>query len=122
MKMDGILIAVIIDGLTRRKDGSVGIKLETQEITGAKAGELFSLAGKNAFAYLSAVMPDENETKVIDSLDPEIKGKTPSKRLYDVLFVYWNQNKGRADIPDVFDYYYKQRIESFIDSIKENLI
>jgi hypothetical protein len=122
MKLDGVLIPVVIDGLTRRKDGSVGIKLETQEISSQKAGELFSLAGKHAFAYLSAVQPDENEKKVIDSLDPEIKGKTPSKRLHDVLFVYWNQNKGSATVPEVFDYFYKQKMESFIEMVKSELI
>jgi len=122
MKLDGVLIPVIIDGLMRRKDGSLGIKLETQELSGKQAGELFSLAGKTAFAYLSAVEPDANETKVIDSLDPEIKGKTPSKRLHDVLFVWWSQNKGSANVPDVFDYFYKQKIESFIEIIKAELI
>lgn len=122
MKLDGILFPAVVEGLRRRKDSTIGINLETFEMTGQKIGELFNLAGKHAFVYVSAVEPDTNEQKVIDSLDPEIKGKTPSKRLHDVLFVYWNQNKGNPNIPDVFDYFYKQKIESFIEIIKAELI
>ena len=121
MKLDGILIPVIIDGMMRRKDGSLSIKLETREISGPKAGELHTLAGLEAFCYLSAVSPDLNEQKIIDSLDVEIESKTPSKRLRDVLWVYWNQNKGNANMPDLFDYFYKQKMESFINGVKAEL-
>lgn len=121
MKLNGILIPVIIDGLVRRKDGSLSVRLETQEIGANQAGELHALAGKLAFAYLSGVEPDANEQKIIDSLDPELKAKSQGQRLRSVLFVWWQANKDKPNVPDVFDYFYKQKMETFIEMIKSEL-
>lgn len=122
MITDGTLLPVIVDGLQRRKDGSVGIKLETQEVTPQQAAGLFELAGKIAFCYLSPRDIDANAKKIIDSLDPELKGKTPGQRLRSVLYVYWEHNKEQdPTISKTFEDFYKQRMESIINAIKAEL-
>lgn len=121
--IEGTLLPVIVDGLQRRKDGSVGIKLETQEVTPQQAAGLFELAGKVAFCYLSPREVDANAKKIIDSLDPELKGKTPGQRLRGAIYVYWEQNKeSNPTIPKVFEDFYKQKMEVFISGVKQELV
>ena len=120
--LEGVLLPVIVDGLATRKDGSVSIKLETQELAPTQAAGLFDLRGKVAYCYLSVRDVDANAKKIIDSLDPELKGKTPGQRLRGVLYRYWEQNKGtNPSINQTFEDFYKSRMESFIEGIKQEL-
>jgi len=49
-------------------------------------------------------------------------GKSPSERLYNVLFVFWNQNsKLKQDYP-VFGEYYRAQMEKIINQFKSKLI
>lgn len=121
--LDGTLLPVIVDGLARRKDGSVGIKLETSEVTPQQAAGLFELAGKVAFCYLSPREVDANAKKIIDSLDPELKGKTPGQRLRSVIYVYWEQNKeSDPTIAKDFESFYKAKMETLIEGFKAELV
>ncbi len=115
--IDGVLLPVIVDGLTTRKDGSVTIKLETQELKPTQAAELFQLRGKYGFAYLSGREVEANTKKLIDGLDPELKGKTPGQRLRNALYVYWQQSGGEGDFED----FYKKKMEGLITLIKQEL-
>ncbi len=115
--IEGVLLPVIIEGLTTRKDGSVSVKLETQELKPNQAAELFQLRGKYGFAYLSGRDVEANTKKIIDSLDPELKGKTPGQRLRNTLFVYWEQSGKEGDFED----FYKKKMEGIISLIKQEL-
>ena len=49
-------------------------------------------------------------------------GESPSKRLYNVLFVFWNQNvKLKQDFP-VFGDYYRAQMERIISQFKSKLL
>jgi len=52
-------------------------------------------------------------------MEPEMVGKSPSLRLRNVLFVAHGQNN--EGYPD-FDSFYKAKLESFINIVKNNLI
>lgn len=116
--MQGILIPAQIGGIRSLKDGSLSVTLETPEINPAKAGELFQLRNKIAYVYISERQIEDNEKKVIDSLDPELKGKTPGQRLRAVLFRLWQQES--EGYPDS-ESHYRAKMEQIINTYKSNL-
>lgn len=118
MALEGTLIPVIIGGIRSLKDGSVSMTLETQELSSGKAGELFSLRNKIAYCYISARQVETSEMKMVDSLEPELKGKTPSQRLRAVMYLNWKQdNEGYPDSES----YYRSKLENIIETYKSNL-
>jgi hypothetical protein len=100
-------------------DGSIAVQLVTPEISGSKAGELFDLRKKIAYCYISPRTIESNEIKMVNALDPELKGKTPGQRLRAVLFRAWEQSpEGYKDSES----YYMAKMESFINGVKAELV
>jgi len=97
------LITAEIGTIRSLVDGSVSIMLTTPELSQGKAGEIFGLRKKVAYVYISANQVSTNEKKIVDGLEPEITGKTPSKRLHDVLYRCWQQ--APEGYPDSQSYY-----------------
>lgn len=117
--MTGTLLPVVIGSIRSLKDGSVSVTMETQELSPVKAGELFGLRNKIAYVYVSERQIEDNEKKVVDSLDPELKGKTPGQRLRAVLYRRWEQdNEGYKDS----DSYYRAKMELIIEHNKSELL
>lgn len=117
--MQGTLLPVVIGSIRSLKDGSVSVTMETQELSPGKAGELFGLRNKIAYVYVSERQIEDNEKKVIDSLDPELKGKTPGQRLRAVLYLRWQQdNEGYKDSES----YYRAKMEQIIEHHKSELV
>ena len=117
--MNGLMIPAIVNSIRSLRDGSVSVNIETQEMTPAKAGELFSFRGKVILAYLSPKETiTQKELDQIDAIDPEFEGKTQSQRIRAVLFKLFQQNpEGYKD----FDQYYKVKTEKYIDHLKSKI-
>lgn len=118
--MDGLLLPVIVTQIRSKVDGSISVAIETQELSPSKAGELFSLRGKVAMMYLSPKdVVTQKEMDQVNSINTDMPaGKTPSKRMYNVLFILWKQdNEGYKD----FNLYYISKMEKYINSLKENI-
>lgn len=116
--MNGILLPVVVGYIRTLKDGSISISIETQELPASKVGEIFGLRNKICYVYFSERQIEDNEKKVIDSLDPELKGKTPGQRLRGVLYRKWEQdNEGYKDS----ETYYKAKMETIISHYKTEL-
>ncbi len=116
--MEGLLIPVIVESIKSLKDGSVSVNIATQELSPGKAAELFSLRNMVCFAYFSAKQIESNEKKIIDSLDVELKGKTPGQRLRNVMYLKWkNDNEGYPDAQA----YYVGKMEAIIEHYKADL-
>jgi len=116
--MTGTLICCEVGKVGSLADGSVSITLVTPEISGGKVGELFDLRKKVAYVYISARQIESNEKAMVDSLDPELKGKTPGQRLRNTLFVAWEQSpEGYKDSES----YYRAKMESIINGVKAEL-
>lgn len=117
--MEGILIPAEIGGIRTLKDGTVSLNLETREISPDKAGAIFSLRNKAAYCYISAKQVSKSEAGLIDGLEPEFQGKSPSKRLHGVMWLNWKQsNEGYED----FNLYYLKKMEAIIETYKSNLV
>lgn len=116
--MEGLLIPVIVEGIKSLKDGSISVSIGTQELSPGKAAELFALRNMVCFAYFSAKQIDSNERKMIDSLDVELKGKTPGQRLRAVMYLKWkNDDEGFKDAQS----YYLAKMEAIIEHYKADL-
>ena len=111
---------VIISSIRSLKDGSVSVCVETQELSPSKAGELFSLRKKVALLYLSPKeVVTQKEMDQINAMNADLPGgKTPSKRMHNVLFILWKQDsEGYKD----FNLYYLNKMEKFIEELKNNI-
>jgi len=117
--MDGILVACEVGRIASLVDGSLSVTITTPELSPAKVGEIYGLRKKVCYVYFSEKQIDSNERKVIDSLDPELKGKTPGQRLRGVLYRMWEQNnEGYKDSNS----HYIAKMELIIETYKTNLL
>jgi hypothetical protein len=116
--MNGILVPVQVENISTRKDKTVKLVLGTQELSPAKAGELFNLLNTVGMAYLCPKGINQNEIDQVDRLDPEFEGKTQSQRIRSVLFKLFQQDsEGFKD----FDNYYKGKTEKVIEHFKAKI-
>lgn len=113
-----IILESNIESIASRVDGTVTVKLSTQELQPQKAGELFSLRGK----YCKVLISDSNittlEAEAVDSTSivGGVKKKRESQRLRDVLFLLNLQNENID-----FDVFYKNEMEKIISHYKSKL-
>lgn len=116
--MKGILIAATVEGIRSRKDKTVALTVGTQELTPERAGEIFNLNGKLITAYFSSKEIGTEDQEVIDSIEPELPGKSPSQRLRSVLYIMWKQdNQGFTDK----NLHYLHHMEKVIEHYKSKL-
>jgi len=115
----GILIAAYVEGIRSRKDKTVALTIGTNELTPEKAGDLFSLNGKLITAYLSVNDIGMEDMEIVDSIEPDLPGKTPSQRLRNVLYVMWEQNsEGYTDHNLHYLYYMDKMINHYKSKLK----
>jgi len=115
----GILFAATVEGLRSRKDKTVAITLGTQELSPEKAGAIFNTNSKLVSCYLSIKETiNDEEQELIDSIEVEKPGKTPSQRMRGVLYRLWEHApEGYKD----FNLFYLHYMEKMIDHVKSKL-
>lgn len=117
-KPKGILIPVQIENVTTRRDHTIKITLGTQELEPEKAGLIFGLQNKLAAAYFSEKGISQEDIDIVDSIDPDLPGKSQSQRLRGVLFKLFQQNKeGFVN----FDSYYHHHTDRIIEHFKSKI-
>ncbi len=115
-----IILESTVESIASRVDGTVTIKISTQELDSSKAGELFQLRGK----FCKILLSDNNITKIeeelVDStqLTTGKKNKTPSQRLRGVLYRINEQNGGDEK---TFETFYNSEVNKIIDHYKSKL-
>lgn len=111
-----------VEKLETRKDKTIKLTLGTQELNPKDSSTLFGFVNKFCKVLLKPEDEEITEADISGLSAPDMlsksQGKSSSKRLRDVLFVLWNQdNKGWEDFND----FYQNRIELFIEQIKDKL-
>ena len=104
----------IISGASTKKDGSLGIRISTPELTEEEMATIFKLTGISCDVFIK---PRDDELEEIVVVDKDLEQKTSSQRLRAVLFVLWKQEEGLGD----FSVFYKDRMEKLITAIKNKL-
>ncbi len=106
-----------LTGFSSRSDGSASVRFSTQELS----AEDFSTLKKylNEFGYLLFKESVIHDNEIPNEEPVEDFAKTPSQRLYNVLFVYFLEikNGDKADFPK----FYAGQIEKYIEHIKSKL-
>jgi len=109
----------VIDGVQKKKDGTLSIKLGTQELKAKETALIFDMGNK----YIHTVF-SEVDVNPDDIIIPEIKtefrsDKSPSQRLRNSLYVFWKNNTSKQK---TFEEFYKQQMEKFIETVKDKII
>ena len=109
--------ASTIEKISTRADNTISIHLSTQELTPEQATALFALKGQLGWCLFSPA--PLNTSDIPTEAPPEFKGeKSPSKRLRDCLYVWWEKNTSRAK---PFDEVWKEFCNKKCEEIKETL-
>jgi len=113
-----IQFSSIIDGVTKKKDGTLSIKLGTQELDPQDTARIFELGNMQIWSVFSDVEITEDDLDIPEALSEFRTDKTPSQRLRNTLWIYWEKHKKGVVEWDTF---YKNQMEKIIEYIKEKL-
>lgn len=108
-----------IDKISSRKDRTLSVLLNTQEMSPEETAQLFDFQGLQIWVAFAETAMTHNDIEVPDALISHDETKSPSERLRSVIYVYWKQNENRINKP--FDTYYREIMEKYIDSVKAKL-
>lgn len=101
-----------------RVDGSVGFSGCTPELSSTEKCALFDLQNLNTRILIEPV--DFSTDWKIEVKKP-LEEKTPSQRMRAVLFCWHRQLVKAGKLDKVFDLFYVEQMERFIEEIKSNL-
>jgi len=109
----GVEFDGVLEGLSTRSDGSLGIRVSTGEFTAEDKLAMFSL--QNIACKVSFV-PIESE-QAPKEIKSELSRKTDSQRLRAVLFILWKQ----AGEFGSFESQYSNEMSKIIEAYKKKL-
>jgi len=112
-----IILPANLETLSTLKDGTIKITLETNEITPADFGVLYSYRNKYGFFAFKPELFDEKQKQILCNLKVTDfdNVKSPSKRMRDVLFRLWEQDNEGFNDPNL---YYINKTEKIIEHLK----
>jgi hypothetical protein len=115
--MKTIQFSAQIDEIKSRKDRTLLLKLNTQELQPEDTAQLFDLQNLQIWVALAETTVTRDDLNIPEVL-VEKGEKPPSQRLRAVLYVYWEKRKATLG---TFDSFYRQKVEDFIQLIKEKI-
>lgn len=112
-----ILIPALLDTISTLKDGTIKLVYETQELKPDKVGELFGYRSQVGYLVFKPETFTNEEIELIENLKAsDYEGnKSPSKRMRDILFRLWEQDKSGYDD---FNLYYQYRMNNLCEMLK----
>jgi len=112
-----IILEAQIDSIASKVDGTVSIKIGTQELDKNSAGDLFGLRGKHCKVLISDSNITQIEAELVDNtqLVSGKKHKSESQRLRGVFFLLAQQK----DVE--FEQFYKEQMNILIEHFKAKL-
>jgi len=115
----GIISNGIVKGFRTLSDGTVKITIDLQEMPSDKIGELVGYNNQFVKFYLTTENISNESILEIDNEQVENEGKSPSKRMYNILYRLWEKDKqGYED----FQLFYRFKMNAFNESLKNKLV
>ena len=109
----------IIDGVSKKKDGTLSIKLGTQELGPEETATIFEMGNKQIWTAFAECPLKESDLTIPDFV-PEFTGqKSYSERLHAVLFIAWEQQVDKK--AKTSRQFYEDYMEKVIESVKAKL-
>ena len=112
--MKAINTKAIVTSISSHKDGSLGLRMVTPELTSEEKVAVMEIQGKNLEILINPLddLPEETIT-----VKKDIESKSQGQRIRAVIFLLWSQ-EGE---PGLFEEYYHQTTEKYIEFLKEKL-
>jgi len=115
-----LVIPAILSTFRSLKDKSISLTFETNEPTAEQMQGIGLNVQKFGYLVFSGTKLTDEQLNAIDKAKNDLydSSKTPSKRLRNVLYVWFEQNnKGFATFED----YYLHHMEKIINNVKDKL-
>lgn len=121
--IDFILLEAQLDNIATRADGTLKVTLGTQELPPEMSAKLFALHRQHAHVLISPHGIGKDQIDIVKDMavvtpKPTVRGKSPSQRMRNVFFVYWEQNGSKGD----FDDFYEEEMDKVINHYKSKLL
>lgn len=116
--MKKILFNSIIDGVTKKKDGTLSIKLGTQELDAQDTAQIFEFGNQQIYTVFAETGVKFEDLEIPEVVPEFSTDKSPSQRLRNIIYVYWDT---KTDKSKDFDTFYKVYVEKIIENIKDKL-
>ena len=113
-----IQFQAILDGVSKKKDSTLSLRIGTQELPAEDTAKIFELGNREVWVCMADVPVKEDDLEIPEVLSEFKRDKSPSQRLRDVLWVFWDKSK--KDYVD-WDTYYRNTIEKIVENIKDKL-
>ncbi len=98
------------------KDGGVSLGFSTQELS--DTDKVLVAKFFNEFGFVLFKTNEEFQPHEIPKEDADMFGKTPSRRMRSVLYLFWQQ---KPDPKPDFDQFYRAEMERLIEHYKSKL-
>ena len=85
-----IQFSASIDEAKRNKDRTLRLKLDTQELSPEDSAKIFELQDLQIWVAMAEIPLKTDDVKIVEK-ESEGDKKTPSKRLYGRMYVYWKE-------------------------------
>jgi hypothetical protein len=115
-----IKLPAIFSGIRSRKDKTLSLTFDTQELAGQDAARLMDLQQSYCALLIAPQASDLERAEVPEYRMPEGSTKTPGQRLRAVLYIYHEQQGGEA-VLGPFNSWYERVIERYINLWKAKL-
>jgi len=112
-----ILLPIQLNPISRRKDKSVKLSVETRELTPQETLTLMSLEGEEGWMLLST-NKDEIKEEDVPEVNAELNQKSQAERIRAVLYKLYLQDTKEQKFLGTFETYYKEKTEKFIEFLK----
>lgn len=109
----------IVDGLRTLKDNTVKLSLALLEQSPEQASKLFGMNNQHVKVYITTENISQDAADMLDEWEVEAEGKSPSKRMRNVLYRLWEQDKQGYEDPEL---HYRFQMEKIITHFKNKLV
>lgn len=116
--MSSVIVTGTLEKITSLKDKTIRTIIDLNELGPDQMQRLFSFID----VFVKVLITDENisqdEIEIIEGQSLDNEAKSPSQRLRNVLYRYWEQ---RAEGYDDFNLYYHFKMNQIIEHYKSKL-
>lgn len=112
-----LILPAILNPISRRKDKSVKLSVETRELTPTELISLMNLEGSEGWLQFS---PNEKFEEVPEE-NANVENKSKSQRLRAVLFLLGKQQISKGKYLGLPENYVQEIMEKIIESYKQKL-
>lgn len=113
-----ILLPIQLNPISRRKDKSVKLSVETRELGTDEILMLMSMEGEEMWMALTTNQQDMPEAPEENA---ELGTKTDSQRLRSVLYVLYKQATDKGKFLGTFERYYGDNMNKIIEALKQKI-